>query len=272
MGKKILFLDLDGTLLNDQKEITQGNKDALQGALNNGHRVVIATGRPLASAIIQNQRLGLAGEGCYVISFNGGMVYDIHREKLIYQQSIPLPTAKKIIALCNEMGIYVQAYDEKYVLAEPKNENETLHRYCNAVNMTYRIVEDFHTGLTQAPTKLLAIDFENRSPLEALQKRIQTELSQEADCFFSSQYYLEIVPKGLNKGNAIRRMCKELEIDISDAIACGDAQNDMAMLQSAGVGVAMANATPEIKAVADYITTRDNNHDGIAEVVEVFCK
>ena len=82
--------------------------------------------------------------------------------------------------------------------------------------------------------------------------------------------YFEIVPKGLNKGNAVRNMCRMLGIDLADTIAAGDEENDLTMIEAAGVGVAMANGIPAAKALADYVTTRDNNHDGIAEVVEKF--
>lgn len=272
MNKKILFLDLDGTLLNDQKEITAGNQEALHNALRNGHRVVIATGRPLISAIAQAKRLGIAEKGCYVIAYNGGVVYDLFNKTPLFEHSLPLPTAKKVLAMCDQIGVYVQAYDETCVLVEPKNENENLYRYCRIIGMEYQVVKDLQTGLTRNTPKLLAIDFENRQPLLQLEEWISSQLNEEADCFFSNPHFLEIVPKGMNKGNAIRRVCHILGIEIADAIACGDAANDLAMLSAAGIGVAMANATDEVKKVADYITLRDNNHDGIAEVVELFCK
>ena len=81
--KKALFLDLDGTLLNDKKEITPGNYHAIRQALGEGHKIIIATGRPLASAIKQAERLGLTEKGCYVISFNGGVIFDMGNQEVI---------------------------------------------------------------------------------------------------------------------------------------------------------------------------------------------
>ena len=101
MKQKTLFLDLDGTLLNDEKQITPGNRRALETALDAGHRVVITTGRPLVSAIKQSQSLGLTGKGCYLIAFNGGIVYDSFREEIIYQQDLPTEAALRAIQLCN---------------------------------------------------------------------------------------------------------------------------------------------------------------------------
>jgi hydroxymethylpyrimidine pyrophosphatase-like HAD family hydrolase len=74
----------------------------------------------------------------------------------------------------------------------------------------------------------------------------------------------------MNKGEAVRMLCQMMGVDIADAVSVGDAANDLTMIEAAGIGVAMANATDEVKAIADYITSRDNNHDGIAEVVERF--
>ena len=89
MDRKILFLDLDGTLLNSSREVSPGNRAALEQALSLGHKVVINTGRPLHSAIIQNDRLGFHQDGCYVVSFNGGMIYDAYQEKLVYSHCLP---------------------------------------------------------------------------------------------------------------------------------------------------------------------------------------
>lgn len=269
MGKKLLFLDLDGTLLNDEKQITPGNREALLNALDREHRVVICTGRPLSSARIQNDRLGLTRDGCYIIAFNGGMVYDYAKQAPLFRQSIPTDTALQVIALCDKMGVHVQAYDDTDVLVEPHNDNATVDRYCAAALMDKRVVADFHKELDR-PCKLLAIDFENRQKLEQAKEALNRQFAGRIEAAFSTNAYLEIVPAGLNKGTSVVRLCQELGIDISDSIAVGDAENDLSMITAAGVGVCMANGLDSVKAIADYITTRDNNHDGVAEVVEKF--
>ena len=89
MNSKIFFTDLDGTLLNDKKEITPGNRAAISEALSAGHKIVIATGRPLASARIQAERLGLTGEGCYAITYNGGLIYDSFHRNVLLCTTVP---------------------------------------------------------------------------------------------------------------------------------------------------------------------------------------
>lgn len=269
METKILFLDLDGTLLNSRREISQGNRAALQRALAAGHRVVINTGRPLASAIKQNERLGLTQEGCYVISFNGGVIYDAYRKEVIYSQCLPLETAIAITRLCNEKNVHVQTYDREKVLIEPRWDDGQIQNYCNRILIDYKVIPDFTTGLLEAPPKVLAVSETDRPALEALQKDIP-ERFPEVDAFFSGVHLLEIVPKGVHKGTALRRLCGLLHIPVANSVAAGDEENDLTMLQAAGVGCAMANAVPAVKQSADYVTEHTNDQDGVAEIVEKF--
>ena len=270
MKKKILFLDLDGTLLNDAKQITQGNRDALRKALAAGHKVVIATGRAMASAVKQNLLLGLTCPGCYIIAYNGGMILDSHTGQIIFQKLLPGDLALQIMQLGREQNVHIQTYDEDSVVLESWAVNEKLEHYCNGSKLPYRVAEDLTEELKRDVPKVLAIDLHDRQPMEVLSEAVIQKFGQQVDCYFSCAEYLEIVPKGVNKGNAITWMCRKLGIDIADSIACGDADNDLTMIRTAGIGVAMANGTDEAKTAANYITEHDNNHDGIAEVVEKF--
>ena len=95
MSTKVFFTDLDGTLLNDQKEITPGNQAAIDEALHRGHKVVITTGRPLASARIQAERLGLTKEGCYIVTYNGGQIYDPYHKRLYMENPFPVSSSHR---------------------------------------------------------------------------------------------------------------------------------------------------------------------------------
>ncbi|MCC8183119.1 MAG: Cof-type HAD-IIB family hydrolase [Clostridiales bacterium] len=269
MGK-CLFLDLDGTLLRDDKTLSETNHRAIQDALARGHRAVITTGRPLKSALLQAQRLGLTGEGCYIIAMNGGMVWDCAEERELYRRGMAWDDLYTLFDEANRRGVFIQTYDDWDVIVESRNDNETVRRYCAPIQMGYRVVGDVRRDLTVPPTKAMAIDFSGRAPVEAFERWIHREMSDRLDCFFSCQYYLEIVPAGQNKGAALAAMCARLGIPLRDAVAVGDAANDIPMIRTAGVGVAMANADPAVKAAADAITCRDNNHDGVAEAVERF--
>ena len=266
---KALFLDLDGTLLNDQKEITPGNRTAIEKALAAGHRVVITTGRPLVSAIEQARRLGLTAPGCYLIAFNGGILYDMGTQKVLFKETVPLDLVRPIFAEAERRGLHIQTYDEERVLVEPRCDSENVRRYCSIILMEYAVIPSVD-ALTREPAKMLVIDFEHKEPLIAFRDWVLEHYGERLDSFFSCEQYLEIIPRGLSKGSALLQLAQRLGIPRENTVSAGDAANDLSMLRAAGVGVAMCNGTDEAKAAADVVTTRDNNHDGIAEVIEKY--
>ena len=269
MKKRLLFLDLDGTLLNDAKEITAGNREALERTLKRGHGVIITTGRPLKSAMAQAERLGLDKPGCYVISYNGAMIYDWGKQEKLQFCALEIPTVIRVFEKAKELGQHVQTYDTFHVLVEQDGDDDAVRRYCKMVGMTHRVIGDVHTDLEEEPVKCLVINYQEKSGLLKMQAWIREEMPQ-LDCYFSCEQFLEVVPKGMNKGTAVRTLCKMLNVEIENAVAAGDAANDLAMLKAAGIGAAMINGTDEVKAIADFITTRDNNHDGVAEIADRF--
>ena len=270
MKEKYLFMDLDGTLLNDQKEITAGNRMAMEEALKRGHKIIITTGRPMKSAILQAQKLGMDKPGCYMIAYNGAIIYDWASKQKIFTRTLPLETVRRVFDEVNRRGMHVQTYDEWDVLVEPRCDDEAVRHYCDLIKMSYRVIQDVHTDVTEEPVKVLVIDFDKQDGLLEVQNWLRANMADEVDCFFSCDQYLEVVPVGMTKGFAVKALCEVLNVPIENAIAVGDAGNDLSMIEAAGVGVAMANGTDEVKAIADWITTRDNNHDGIAQVIERF--
>jgi len=270
MRKKLLFLDLDGTLLNDAKQITQGNRDALNKALERGHGVIITTGRPLKSAMDQARKLELDRPGCYVIAYNGAVVYDWAEQKQLFSRTLPYDAVYRVFDRANSMDLHVQTYDTWNVLVERRCDDAAVRRYCSLISMPFSVIEDVRKDLREEPVKCLVINYEEKKDLIKIQDWIRSNMGQEVSCFFSCDQYLEVVPKGMNKGEAVKMLCELMQVPVENAVAVGDAANDLAMIEAAGTGVAMANATQEVKQIADYITLRDNNHDGIQEVVERF--
>ena len=270
MEKRMLFMDLDGTLLDDHEQITPGNRQALERALEWGHGVIITTGRPLKSALIQAQKLGLDKPGCYTIAYNGAVIYDWEKQAQIFGRTLDIPTVLDIFDYVNPQGFHLQTYDTWDVLVEPKGDDAIVRKYCNRILMDFRVIQDVHTDLVEEPVKVLIIETEDREKILQLQANLEDRFAGKVDTFFSNPTYLEVVPKGMNKGEAVKMLCRMLNVPIENAVSVGDAANDLSMIQAAGIGVAMANGTDEVKAVANYITICDNNHDGIAEVVERF--
>lgn len=270
MEKRMLFMDLDGTLLNDAKQITEGNRQALELALARGHGVIITTGRPLKSAMDQAHKLGMDRPGCYLIAYNGAVVYDWTTQTQVFSRSLPLTTVQRVFDMVNARGEHIQTYDTWEVLVEPRCDDAAVRRYCQLIGMDFKVIGDVHRDLKEEPVKCLVINYDVKDGLLEIQDWIRANMAEDVDCFFSCDQYLEVVPRGMSKGEAVKMLCAQMDIPISEAVAVGDAANDLSMIEMAGIGVAMANGTQEVKAVADYITTLDNNHDGIAEVVERF--
>lgn len=259
---------MDGTLLNDQKQISDGNRKAILDALSKGHKIVISTGRALSSAIELAERLQLSMEGCYIIAYNGSCIYDISRKEIIYQQTIPLEYVRYLLDTARKMGIHAHTYSDTAVISEQDNEN--LHQYCRNTHMTYEVTEDACAALSHPPCKVLIVDYKSRKPLAYYQETIAEWANGKVDTYFSCDQLLEIVPPSVSKGNAIRILCEYLHIPMEATISAGDAENDISMLQTTGISVVMKNAAPHMYAYGTYITEHDNNHDGIAEVIYRF--
>ena len=267
--RKALFLDLDGTLLTDDKQIPEGNREAIYRMLEQGHSVIIATGRPLVSAVLQAEKLGLTSRGCYIIAFNGGTLYDSFEKKVIYRLTIPLEIVTKVFAEANKRGIHIQTYRDDKVVVEPAGDDDIVRQYCSKIIVEHEVIPDIRM-LDEEPVKMLIIDMNDPAPLEEFRQWVASWGDDVLDTFFSNDQYVEIVSKGLNKGNALLQMAEILGVDRENTISAGDAGNDLQMIEAAGLGCAMSNATDEIKAAAGYITEHDNNECGVAEIIDRF--
>ena len=266
---KGLFLDLDGTFLNDAKQLPEENRKALNDMLAQGHKAIITTGRPLPSAILQAEHLGLSGPGCYLIAYNGGVLYDTGERNIIFERTIPLNIVREIFDEANRRNVHIQAYDRKAVLVEPRCDNDAVRFYCRRIEMEWGVVPSV-SELTEEPAKLLMIDRGSREPLEAMKEWVISTYPGVIDSFFSSKELLEVMPAGLSKGDGLMRLAKLIGMDIADTVAIGDEENDISMIRAAGIGVAMKNAIAAAKEAADYITEQDNNHGGAAEAIRRF--
>lgn len=265
---KILFTDIDGTLLSDDMTVSAGNRKAVEKALEQGNYVVVATGRPVKSGKAIVERLGLTMPGCYMIAFNGSVLYDCHGDRVLYEETIPLPHIRRLFEEAQKAGLYIQTYDQTDILTERKTRE--LEYYSGRTGMSYRIIPHLKQELKREPHKALLIHLESRQKLEEFQKANECWTKDILDSFFSSNTYLEYCPAGVNKGSAILRLCSLLDIPIEHTIAVGDEWNDISMIQAAHIGVAVKNAVEAVKEAADYVTEWDNNHDAVAEVIEKF--
>ena len=143
--------------------------------------------------------------------------------------------------------------------------------YAKSNVITYRVVEDVAKELDFDPIKILFVSLNDRQKLERFRQHMAPwSEAHHIDMFFSCDEYLEFLPEGINKGSGIRWLCNYLDVPLDHTYAAGDAENDITMLQAVKHPCVMKNARPEMYAYGTYITEHDNNHSGIAEIIEKF--
>lgn len=265
---KILFTDLDGTLLNSQKEISSVDLEAIAKTAHKGNITVVTTGRSLSSAMPYIEKTASVQKDCYAIVYNGGLIYNCKTQKPIFERTIPLPYVQYIFQQAEKFNIHCQTYQDGYVLAS--KDREELQEYACHTGMPIRITPHPVQSLTSQPYKVLTSCIHSKERHEEYRRSLEPWARDKLSLFFSSEYYLEHVPLGVSKGNAITFLCSYLGVPIENTVAAGDAENDISMLKTAKVGAAMANGTLQVKEAADYVTVSDNNQGGIAEIIQNF--
>ena len=267
---KVLALDLDGTLTNDQKEITPRTRAALDAALARGVTVVLASGRPIAGVtpVARALDLGQPGRAGAILAYNGGAIVDCgpgHR--VLWQQVLPAPMVPALCRFAAEQNVAIVTYNEEGVVTErPGDPWAQREGFTNKLPMIE--VADLAAYVNYPVNKMLITLDPVRLPhvLRAGAERFAGQI----DLYPSSPFFIEAVPLGVAKDKSLAALLDRMGFTRENLMACGDGMNDRSMLRYAGVGVAMANAEGPVKAEADYITDADNNHDGVAEAVERF--
>ena len=274
---KILFTDLDETLLTADKKITEKTRERILKMLLDGNHFVLASGRPINSILdvlktldIQKEDIAQEGAGgIYATAYNGAVLYDCGNNTVIEQYDIPIPTAQTIFDMALERGIHIQTYTDTHIVSCA--DDKEIAFYTKSVKMAYKVGVELEKELVHAPFKLIAIDLEDRARLEAFRADVESsEIGQDIVCAFSNAQYLEFYNKKAGKGNALVNLCRALHVHVKNSVAAGDEENDISMIEAAAVGVCMANGNPAVKKCADYITKNDNNNDGIAEIIDRF--
>ena len=269
MSKKAIFLDIDGTILSSDHNVPRINKTMIHKAIDEGHTVVINTGRPVKGAFDVIEKLEFYKPGCYLLSYNGSILYDCHKKEIVKMNCLDADMVIKVLKAAIEAGIHCHTYDEEQILMPLGNDAE-LDFYRKITRLPYLQNVPFDDFSKYNLQKVMLIDVDDHEKLERFKAEHEEEFSEYFQCFFSDPRYLEFVKKGVNKGTAIFEFCKEFGINVEDTIAVGDEENDIDMIKAAHIGVAMRNAKDSVKKVADVITQKDNNQGGVAEIIEKY--
>lgn len=269
MSYRILVLDLDGTLTNSQKIITPATLNALQRAQDKGVVIVLASGRPTYGIAPLADQLELDRRGGFVLSFNGGQIIDWRTKETIYKQSLHPSLPPRLYQWAQAEGLPIVTYHNEVILSE-RNDDPYLEEEAFINKMPIRVIDNFLEAIENiggSPTKCLMTGAPER--LIELEPRMKADLGEEMEIFRSAPFFLELMPKGIDKALSLSRLLEHLGIAREESIACGDGYNDLSMIRFAGLGVAMANAEEAVKNEADHITL-SNEEDGVAAVIEQF--
>jgi hypothetical protein len=268
MKHKVLFVDLDGTLLCDDKSISDKNRLAIERMLGEGHYFVIATGRSIESGRMIARQLGLGSAGCYITAFNGGLLYDCAADRVLYKKTLPVEVVQELFIRTDAAGLYAHTYNKSDVITS--RHTKELDFYCTATGSSYRISENVLDMLDEEPPKVIVMSLEDEKKLQRFRKKNMSWEKGRCTSVFTSRQLLEYCPIGSDKGTGLTKLIEILNLPAECTVAVGDEENDIPMVKAANVGVAMTNGIDAIKKAADYVTENDNNHDAIAEIIEKF--
>lgn len=264
---KVVALDLDGTLTNDQKQITPRTRAALERAMEQGVTVVLASGRPTAGVRPVAEELDLyRRDGC-ILSYNGGTIVDCRTGRTLYQNRLPAQVVPALCSFAARQDVAILTYNQEGVVTERPDDPWAARE--GAINKLPMIRVENLAAYVDYPVSKMLITLDP-ARMEEVCRAGQAEFAGQIDLYPSCDFFLEAVPLGVAKDVSLEALLKTMGLTRENLMACGDGMNDRSMIQYAGVGVAMANAAPEVKAAADYVTRADNNHDGVAEAIEAF--
>ena len=242
MNYQILALDLDGTLTNSSKEISEPTLKALIEIQEQGKKVVLASGRPTNGVAPLAEQLRLGDYGSYILSFNGGRITNCQTKEIIYNKTLPMDCAKPI-------------YD---MVLEYKDQGLDLVTYTP---------DALISGI--CPNKFLITG--DSAVISKIQKKIIARFRSYLSVYCSDPFFLEIMPSGIDKAHSLLRLLTSSGLTADEMICCGDGYNDITMIETAGLGVAMANAQPAVLEKADFVT-KSNDEDGVLHVINQFMR
>lgn len=266
MHRKMIVLDIDGTLTNSQKEVTSATRQALDAARDRGHIVALASGRPTGGLRMMTEALDFKKYGGYIMSYNGACVTNTETGEAVFKNPLPDYVVPWMchyaqdhgLGMCTYIGeeLLSGAHVDRYIEQETRI-NQFVRRQVD--DFTPLMRTDFYKVLLTG-TPMLAAEHE---------KRLAHRFIGRLSVYRSEPYFIEVMNRGVSKADAIAGLLERLHMEREDVIACGDGFNDVSMIRYAGLGVAMGNAQDAVKAEADVVTLT-NDEDGLVPIIEKY--
>ena len=287
---KLIAIDLDGTLLNSDGDITEYNKKAINNKTEQGIKMALASGRNISAIKNIAKELNTVD---YIISGDGAIIYDFKNEKIIYENCIPKVKALSLMQICIENSITYSVYTENSIIADTLKHN-VLYYYRENLKKdetkktNLKIVKDIYEYVQNMEDEHIlniSICDDDKSIFNSVLNKLnkipdievlevshisRKTIKNGTEIVPLEYYYTEISNKDVNKWNAIKFLLENLNIHKDEVIAIGDNINDRQMLTEAGIGIAMKGSSEEITSIANIVTDFDNNNDGVGKILEQF--
>lgn len=264
MTYRLLALDLDGTVLDEEFRVSTRVRRAMVRAEAGGTRVTLASGRGYPSMRPWARELGIYTP---LVSYQGAVVTDTETDLRLYERTFSLDVVGDLIGFCRERDLSLTLYADDEIFVENKQHSDAF--YDQWFGLPTHVVGDLNTALSAPPVKCIIVSTDV-ALLDGLRPEMEAHLGDRLQVVRSHRFFLEGLALGASKGAALAWLCDHLGIAQAETMAIGDSGNDRAMIAWAGLGVAMGNASDEAKAAADHITDTVEN-DGAAIAIERYC-
>lgn len=265
MKYKLLVLDVDGTLLNDKKEISPRTQAALLKVQQMGLHIVLASGRPTFGVMPLAKVLELDHYGGYILSYNGGQIINVQTGELLFEKRIDPEMIGYLDKKAKKNDFTIFTYHQDYIVTD-KPENSHVQQEAALNNMRVVKADNFVQAINFAPCKCMLVS-DDEELLIGLENHWKKRLNGVLNVFRSEPYFLEVVPQFIDKGNTLGVLLEKLSILPEEVVAIGDGVCDFTMIQLVGLGIAMGNAQDSVRICADVVTA-SNNDEGVAIAVE----
>ena len=273
MAIKVIIMDIDGTLVNDEKVITPLTKETLLKAQDKGVRLVLASGRPTSGLLKLAEELDMRNHHGLFVCFNGSKVVDCQSHETLYNHASSVEDSKAVLEHLKNFKARPMFDKDEYMYVNDVFDNTITYKGKPFNVMQYESRGNNYI-LCEKRDLAAFVDFEinkiltfgDPDYLQAHYKEMMEPFKDRLNCMFTSDFYFEYTAKGVDKAKALDSVLIPMGYKKEEMMAFGDAQNDKSMVEYVGLGVAMGNASDELKAVANEITDTNNN-DGIAKVI-----
>lgn len=265
MKYRLLVLDVDGTLLNSEHQISKRTVMTLRKVQQMGVQVVLSSGRPTYGILPLAKILDLASYGGYIIPYNGSQIIDMRDGRVLFEKRITPDMVPYVERKADQYGFDLMTYAEDVVVTNNGQNDHVINEA--AINgMKLSAVEDLSISIDFNPSKLVLVS-DDPGSIDELEQRWEKRLSGTLDVMRSEDFYLEVVPSGVSKANTLGVLLDMLGVKTEEVVAMGDGVSDVGMIQQAALGIAMGNARDSVKRCADRVTL-SNDEDGVAVALE----